>query len=362
VRRRARKAECKADEWEIAETLAGSDWRLLTLHAPDGWEPAAEVAHEQLLRKWLTLTRWLEAQREFLIWKGEIEADRREWEKLPEAEGEPALLSGRRLLRAEQWLESHGEDLPEQDRTFIAKSAERDQQVRLKADLDEKRLKDAELQAALQRAEAAKDREAAAKKITRRTLVGTTGVAAVGGLASYFGYSAYEAAEQNRNARAALNNQLADLRNFWTQTGGRELPTIAGGPEETKAAPAIRVSNQGEPTWGVKALGVDKSPYTGKGCVVGLVGTGIEISHPAFREVTFIQKDFTGTGNGDEHGHTTHTAGTIFGRPVDNQRFGIAPGVTEVVSAKVLDAGGLAKMMQFWRGFSGFLVTRVGWT
>ena len=25
--------------------------------------------------------------------------------------------------------------------------------------------------------------------------------------------------------------------------------------------------------------------------MVGLVGTGIEISHPAFREVTFIQKD-----------------------------------------------------------------------
>ena len=131
VRRRARKAECKADEWEIAETLAGSDWRLLTLHAPEGWEPAAEVAHEQLLRKWPTLTRWLEAQREFLIWKGEIEADRRECEKLPEAEREGAFLSGRRLLRAQQWLESHGEDLPDQDRAFIVKSIDRAEKARL---------------------------------------------------------------------------------------------------------------------------------------------------------------------------------------------------------------------------------------
>ena len=74
--------------------------------------------------------------------------------------------------------------------------------------------------------------------------------------------------------------------------------------------------------------------------MVGLVGTGIEISHPAFREVTFIQKDFTGTGNQDENGHTTHTAGTIFGRPIENKRFGVAPGVTEVLSAKVLDRNG----------------------
>jgi hypothetical protein len=181
-------------------------------------------------------------------------------------------------------IESRGEDLPKEDRGFLTKSAEHDEKVRLKAELDEKRLQDAELQAALQRAEAAKDREAAAKKITRRTLVGTTGVVAVGGVAGFFGYTSYEAAEQSGKARAALNNQLTDLRNFWTQTGSRDSPTITGGPEETKTAPAIRGSNQGQPTWSITAVRADTSPYIGKGCVVGLVGTGIEISHPAFRE------------------------------------------------------------------------------
>ena len=160
----------------------------MTLRAPDDREPTAEVAHEQLLRKWPTLTRWLEAQREFLIWKGEIEADRHEWEKLPEGERATALLSGRRLLRAEQWLDAHEEDLPEEDRAFVTQSVEYDEQVRLKAERDEKRLKDAELRAALQRAEAAKVREDSARRITRRTVGGTIGLAAVGGLASFFGY------------------------------------------------------------------------------------------------------------------------------------------------------------------------------
>ena len=264
-----------------------------------------------------------------------------EWDRA----GRPAnrLLSGDGIAEAKAWAARRPKSAPEPTPLhldFIRASEDEAEKVRRKAELDEKRLKDVELQAALQRAEAAKDREAAAKKITRRTLVGTTSVVAVGGVAGFFGYRSYEASEQSRSARAALNNQLTDLRNFWNQTDSRNSPTITGGPEETKTAPAIHGSNEGQPTWNIKAVKADTSPYTGKGCVVGLVGTGIEISHPAFREVTFIQKDFTGTGNQDENGHTTHTAGTIFGRPLENKRFGVAPGVTEVLSAKVLDQNG----------------------
>ena len=127
--------------------------------------------------------------------------------------------------------------------------------IRRKAEREEQRLKDAELQAALERAEAAKDREAAAKKITRRTLFGTAGVMAVGGVAGYFGYRSHEATEESQHARETLKNQLIDLRNFWTETSGHDSPTITGGPEETKTAPAIPGSNQGEPTWNIKAVG-----------------------------------------------------------------------------------------------------------
>ena len=264
-----------------------------------------------------------------------------EWDR----SGRPAnrLVSGDGIAEAKSWAARRPKGAPEPTPLhldFIRASEGEVEKVRRKAEMDEKRLKDAELQAALQRAEAAKEREAAAKKITRRTLIGTSGVVAIGAVAGYFGYKSYEAAEQSRNARAALSNQLTDLRNFWTQTDGGEAPPITGGPEETKTGPDIRGSNEGQPTWNINAVAADKSPYTGKGCVIGLVGTGIEVSHPAFRGVTFIQKDFTGTGNQDDNGHTTHTAGTIFGRPVDNKRFGIAPGVIEVLSAKVLGQTG----------------------
>ena len=49
-----------------------------------GEEPMAEVAHEALLRNWPRLGRWLDDAREFLIWKGQVETARREWEAAPD--------------------------------------------------------------------------------------------------------------------------------------------------------------------------------------------------------------------------------------------------------------------------------------
>ena len=54
IKRRARRAECSANEWNIAEELAEAKWRLVTLE-----KDVAEVAHEQLLRSWPTLDGWL---------------------------------------------------------------------------------------------------------------------------------------------------------------------------------------------------------------------------------------------------------------------------------------------------------------
>jgi hypothetical protein len=344
VRRQARRRECSQDEWAIAETLAGSEWRLLTLNAPDdGVEPVAEVAHEQLLRKWPTLTRWLDEQHEFLIWKGEVEADRREWEKLPASEKATGQLSGRRLLRAQQWLGSHADDVPRDDRAFIEASIAADAEARNKVLLDQQRLQEARYEAAL-------TREAAAKKVARRTVIGAIAVGATGGAAGLFGYRAYEAerraveAEQQREvALGEFEAQQADLRSFWAQQrDGRDPRIDLGGPEQVRVLPGGQEASDAAamPTWGVAAVAADESRYTGRGCVVALLGTGIDASHPAFRGLTLIEKDFTGTGHGDRNGHNTHTAGTIFGRPVGGQRFGIAPGVTEVLIGKVLDDSG----------------------
>src|SRR5262249_53374689 len=62
--------------------------------------------------------------------------------------------------------------------------------------------------------------------------------------------------------------------------------------------------------WGVKAVKADTSPFSGDGIIVAVLDTGIDASHPAFSGIEIIEKDFTGEGNGDTHGHGTHCAGT----------------------------------------------------
>jgi subtilisin family serine protease len=93
-------------------------------------------------------------------------------------------------------------------------------------------------------------------------------------------------------------------------------------------------------TWGVKAVGADTCPFTGAGIVAAVLDTGIDAQHPAFAGVELIQKDFTGEGNGDENGHGTHCAGTIFGREVNGTRIGVAPGIQKAVIGKVLGQNG----------------------
>ncbi|GAA4420195.1 hypothetical protein GCM10023187_55260 [Nibrella viscosa] len=104
-------------------------------------------------------------------------------------------------------------------------------------------------------------------------------------------------------------------------------------PLDAEDAPEPLAQNT---TWGVKAVGADTSPFTGNGIVVAVLDTGIDASHPAFAGMTIEQKDFTGEGNGDQNGHGTHCAGTIFGRDVNNTRFGVAQGVQKALIGKVL--------------------------
>jgi subtilisin family serine protease len=93
-------------------------------------------------------------------------------------------------------------------------------------------------------------------------------------------------------------------------------------------------------TWGVKAVKADTSPFSGDGIVVSVLDTGIDASHPAFSGVDIVQKDFTGEGNGDTHGHGTHCAGTVFGRTTNGTRIGVAPGVKKALIGKVLGEQG----------------------
>jgi subtilisin family serine protease len=122
----------------------------------------------------------------------------------------------------------------------------------------------------------------------------------------------------------------------------RSIPTRLIEPAGRAAAAAASGA-----TWGVRAVGADRSGYDGAGVTVAVLDTGIDRAHPAFAGVTLTEEDFSGTGNGDVQGHGTHCAGTILGRDVDGQRIGVARGVTSALIGKVLgdDGSGSSEML-----------------
>lgn len=107
---------------------------------------------------------------------------------------------------------------------------------------------------------------------------------------------------------------------------------VATGPVADRLADEI--------TWGVRAVRADVTTLDGAGVTVAVLDTGIDADHPAFAGIEVVERDFTGSGNGDTHGHGTHCAGTIAGREVEGTRIGVAPGVSRLLAGKVLGDGG----------------------
>lgn len=136
-----------------------------------------------------------------------------------------------------------------------------------------------------------------------------------------------------------------------------EIRDIARDPEVRAVAPVMPTSlirpfdvsdsAAAAGAWGIGAVGADTTTRTGAGSVVSVLDTGIDSSHPAFAGVTLVERDFSGSGDGDRQGHGTHCAGTILGRDVDGTRIGVAPGVQKALIGKVLgdDGGGDSDMI-----------------
>jgi subtilisin family serine protease len=117
--------------------------------------------------------------------------------------------------------------------------------------------------------------------------------------------------------------------------------------EEVEAADTGRDADD---AWGIAAVGADASTRTGEGVVVSVLDTGIDSGHEAFAGVELVEKDFSGSGNGDVQSHGTHCAGTVFGRDVGTSRIGVARGVSKALIGKVLGDDGSGESDMLFRG------------
>ena len=128
---RGEEGKATAAEWALVELLAGPDWRLLVTGEKDG-KATAEVAHEVLLKTWDKLKRWLEKEREFLVWRGEAAARRKEYDdagKEGARRQRQALLMGLPLDTAEKWLSARRGDIGRETQAFIEASLREDRKA-----------------------------------------------------------------------------------------------------------------------------------------------------------------------------------------------------------------------------------------
>ena len=121
-------------------------------------------------------------------------------------------------------------------------------------------------------------------------------------------------------------------------------------PQTDVFAPALSVPNvtpsvagsDPEIPWGISKVGAPEVWYkwTGKGIKVGIVDTGIDLTHPdlAPNIVNTINVTTGGPGQ-DDQGHGTHVAGTIAAVRDGKGVVGVAPEAS-IYAAKVLGANG----------------------
>jgi formylglycine-generating enzyme required for sulfatase activity len=82
-----------------------------------------EVAHEALIRDWTTLKQAVQPKREFLAWRETIRHDLSRWLKSRgKPEAKHALLEGRDLRLARQWLKNPAVDFEPNERSFVEAS------------------------------------------------------------------------------------------------------------------------------------------------------------------------------------------------------------------------------------------------
>jgi hypothetical protein len=125
TRRRVRRTELEGlgiDPSSLNAVIgAFGSFRLLSFdHDPVTRGPTVEVAHEALIREWPRYRQWVEERRDDLRTERRLDAAVAEWRA---GDRDPSLLiSGGRLERYEQWVDSADVRLTADEQTFLDES------------------------------------------------------------------------------------------------------------------------------------------------------------------------------------------------------------------------------------------------
>ncbi|OKH43241.1 hypothetical protein NIES2101_31120 [Calothrix sp. HK-06] len=107
TRRLAIKAELGGTSWNLVTKLA--DARLVVTSQNATAQETVEVVHEALIHNWGTLRQWMAIDRNFRAWQERLRVAMQQWDSSGRDEG--ALLRGKPLADAEDWLQRRPADL-----------------------------------------------------------------------------------------------------------------------------------------------------------------------------------------------------------------------------------------------------------
>jgi tetratricopeptide (TPR) repeat protein/cellulose biosynthesis protein BcsQ len=107
------------DEQRVVRTLA--DAQALIIESDSGNNQMVRLAHESLVKGWPALRAWLLNDREFLLWRQQLNDHLVLW---LERQDEGALLSGAALEVGQKWRDERKADLNETELNYIRRSEE----------------------------------------------------------------------------------------------------------------------------------------------------------------------------------------------------------------------------------------------
>jgi tetratricopeptide (TPR) repeat protein len=193
---------------KIVDQFAGSRARLLVTGSDRAGRPTVEVAHEALIRTWPRLRHWVDANRDKLRARAAIVQAKAVWEEHGRREDLP-LPPGFQLERARVLGADPGDITIDDIKAFIAESEAADARRRADYAARERQRQAAELAAAEEAAKSAEALASAARRTTRRTLIGLVASFALLALAGFLGWQVIEQQKAEELQREAAEAQRA---------------------------------------------------------------------------------------------------------------------------------------------------------